>query len=296
MRPIDSALEAHLAQEATTLCRCWIIECTDGSKLGFTEHDEQLEVQGVVCEQLGGMESSQIEDQLGFGVNSAEVSGAIVSGRVTAEDIRAGLYDQATIKTFLVNWQAPEKHVLDRVHLVSKITQTDSHFSFELKGLASIADRTQGRHFVSRCQASLGDSNCGIDLSNPQYLASGTVTKIHSASILEVYGLDGFDGGWFRAGHLVWSGGENSGKRTSLLDHIYANGTTTLHLWQAMPAKVMIGDSFSVTAGCNKGFDTCKTKFHNQLNFRGFPHIPGNRHALKIAKENGQHDGAPLVK
>ena len=53
-------------------------------------------------------------------------------------------------------------------------------------------------------------------------------------------------------------------------------GTVTLDLWQAMPQAIAEGDTFTVTAGCDKRFATCRDKFANVVNFRGFPHIPGN--------------------
>jgi uncharacterized phage protein (TIGR02218 family) len=49
-----------------------------------------------------------------------------------------------------------------------------------------------------------------------------------------------------------------------------------VELWQEMSREVAIGDTFEIMAGCNKLFATCKSKFANGVNFRGFPHIPGN--------------------
>ena len=37
-----------------------------------------------------------------------------------------------------------------------------------------------------------------------------------------------------------------------------------------------LGDTATVVAGCRKSFGTCKTKFANLVNFRGYPHIPGS--------------------
>jgi uncharacterized phage protein (TIGR02218 family) len=54
------------------------------------------------------------------------------------------------------------------------------------------------------------------------------------------------------------------------------NSIVTFELWQAMPEPVAAGDSFTVTAGCDKQFQTCHDRFNNVVNFRGFPHIPGN--------------------
>ena len=55
------------------------------------------------------------------------------------------------------------------------------------------------------------------------------------------------------------------------------------------------GDTFSVFAGCDKTFATCKAKFDNALNFRGFPHLPGNDAAYAYVVDGGRFDGGPLV-
>lgn len=46
-------------------------------------------------------------------------------------------------------------------------------------------------------------------------------------------------------------------------------------LWLSPPFKVQVGDGYEAMAGCDKYFDTCKNKFNNVVNFRGFPHLPG---------------------
>ena len=52
---------------------------------------------------------------------------------------------------------------------------------------------------------------------------------------------------------------------------------------------------FTISAGCDKAFATCKAKFANQLNFQGFPHLPGNDAAYAYVDGEGVFDGAPLV-
>jgi uncharacterized phage protein (TIGR02218 family) len=62
-----------------------------------------------------------------------------------------------------------------------------------------------------------------------------------------------------------------------------------------MPEPLAAGDTFTVTAGCDKHFDTCVAKFNNAVNFRGFPHIPGNDFVVRypVSGEPG-HDGGSL--
>ena len=47
-------------------------------------------------------------------------------------------------------------------------------------------------------------------------------------------------------------------------------------------------------AGCEKSFAACKA-YGNTVNFRGFPHLPGNDHAYAIAKRDGVFDGKAVV-
>ena len=45
---------------------------------------------------------------------------------------------------------------------------------------------------------------------------------------------------------------------------------------------IATGDAFTVTAGCDKRFATCRARFANAENFRGFPHIPGNDFVIAL--------------
>jgi len=68
----------------------------------------------------------------------------------------------------------------------------------------------------------------------------------------------------------------------------------TLALWQVPPQAMQPGDTFTLTAGCDKRFETCRAKFANALNFRGFPHMPGNDFVVGYAVPGEPcHDGTP---
>jgi len=46
-------------------------------------------------------------------------------------------------------------------------------------------------------------------------------------------------------------------------------------LFTSPPYQISVGDKYSILAGCDKTFSTCKNKFHNTVNFRGEPYVPG---------------------
>jgi uncharacterized phage protein (TIGR02218 family) len=51
---------------------------------------------------------------------------------------------------------------------------------------------------------------------------------------------------------------------------------------------------FLIRAGCDKRIATCRAKFGNVVNFRGFPHMPGQDAVLRYATRDGGHDGGVL--
>src|SRR5690606_25893114 len=122
----------------------------------------------------------------------------------------------------------------------------------------------------------------------------GSVLAVEGASLVRVAGLDGFASGWFTRGKLTFSAGPNAGLAVEVKEHRIEAGEVRLSLWQQMPEPLADGDLFTVTAGCDKRFETCRAKFANAINFRGFPHLPGNDFVASYAVpgEPG-HDGGP---
>ena len=59
---------------------------------------------------------------------------------------------------------------------------------------------------------------------------------------------------------------------------------------------VIVSDTLVATAGCDRRFSTCRDRFANAPNFRGFPHIPGNDFILRYPRTGQARDGRALVK
>ena len=114
MRVLPAALQAHLDSGATTLCWCWRIARNDGVRLGFTDHDRDLEFDDTLFEAASGFTASEIEGAVGLKVDNLEVEGALRSETLNEADLAAGLYDNAEIEIFRVNWEEPEQRVLMR--------------------------------------------------------------------------------------------------------------------------------------------------------------------------------------
>jgi len=295
MSALPQALSDHLAQGTTTICFGWIVRRKDGAVLGFTDHDRLLTVDGVACEPAAGFVAGAIESGLGFAGDTSEVAGALSSDVISEADIEAGKYDGAAVEQYLVNWAEADQAGLLKRHVIGEIRRTDGAFRVELRSLSAAFDERRGRHFLRSCDADLGDPRCGFDTGAAGFSATGVVVAITGGQ-LTVTGLAGFEDGWFVHGRLTWTTGARSGMAATVaaIDDL-PGGESLVSLFEPDLAGIAPGDAFAVHAGCDKRFATCRAKFSNGVNFRGFPHIPGNDAALNYADEEGDFDGGPLV-
>jgi uncharacterized phage protein (TIGR02218 family) len=295
MRQLTDGLRSHLAGTATTLCLCWRLARRDGTVLGFTDHDRDIEFAGTRYEAASGLSSGDMEESLGLHADSQEVAGALSSASIREEDIAADRYDGAAVEIHLVNWQSPGERVLLRKLLIGAITREDRLFRAELRGAAALLDQTSGRRFQRNCDADLGDGRCRVDLSAPQWRGSGAVLRVRDATTLEVSGIGNFAAGHFRGGRLTFSSGRNAGQSVEVASHSVTGESVSVALWKPPGLPLAAGDGFSIRAGCDKNFSTCRDRFANHTNFRGFPHMPGNDFTLGSVTSFNQFDGGALI-
>ncbi len=176
MKSLSASLAAHLASGATTLCTCWRVTRGDGEVLGFTDHDRALAFDGVDHEPETGLDASAAVANAGLQVGGLEVTGAFSSERISESDLEAGLYDNARVETWLVNWADSDQRHLMRVGSIGEVKREDQAFTAEIRSLAHALDQERGRIFRATCDADLGDQRCTVDLVSEDWTASATVT------------------------------------------------------------------------------------------------------------------------
>ncbi len=276
MRSIPPALQDKLDAGVTTLAHCWRILRRDGAVLGFTDHDDDLVFAGVTYRAGTGFTGSEATSRFDLSIDGSEIAGAFDDQALSAHDLAGGRYDAAQIETWLVDWSDVSLRVLTARGTLGEVKREGQAFSAELRGLADSLAQDSGRLYTGKCNADLGDQRCKFNLASAGFHGAGTVSQLAGTSIFFAAGLDAFAEGRFTAGRLTWASGANEGLSIEIKDHRLTGNGVRLSLWRAMPEPLADGDAFTVTAGCDKQFATCRDVFGNSVNFRGFPHIPGN--------------------
>ncbi len=272
MRNVPTALAASLASGVTTLAHVWRITRRDAQVFAFTDHDVPLIFDTLVCEPMAGLGAGAVEKSVGLGVDTASIVGALSSEAVTERELALGLWDGARVDLHRVDWRGTSQ----RVHLfagrIGEVRRGAQAFEAELRGLQAPLNVPVGRVFSRFCDADLGDARCGKNVETSSFRGTGVVTELLAGGAFRADGLEAFAEAWFTRGRLVWSaGGENE-----VAAHHVEAGDAVLELLDPPGPALVLSATFTITAGCDKRFETCRAKFANTLNFRGFPHMPGN--------------------
>lgn len=285
MKSLSAALQSHLASGATTLAWCWRLTRRDGVVKGFTDHDRNLAFDGTTFEAASGFTASDIKDGVGLSVDNLDVTGALSSNALTDIDLSAGRYDDAKVEIFRVNWADTSQRVLMRSGSLGEVKRTGTTFTAEVRGLAHYLQQPKGRLFQNTCDADVGDARCGVNLSLATYKGTATIASVISARRFTVAGLAAFAHDFFSRGLVTFTSGAANGTKIEVKTHNKIASTVTVELWANAPGPPALGDMFSITAGCDKRFETCQEKFANAVNFRGFPAMPGNDFLTKIGRQ-----------
>lgn len=269
------ALYSHLASGSTTVCRAWTVRRRDGLVLGFTDHDRDLLVDGVSCRADTGMTARALQQTTGLSVDNSEAFGALSAAAITEADLTAGRFDGAEVQAYLVNWAAPEDFLLQFRGSLGEISRADGSFKAELRGLTELLNRPHGMAYTPGCSAVLGDGRCRFDLRQPGYFADVAVNAADDGRIFTFHDFASFDERWFEGGRFTPISGAASGLVGVVKIDRQTGRERRIELWQSLRAPITAGDMVRIEAGCDKSATTCRVKYSNFLNFRGFPHIPG---------------------
>lgn len=301
MKYIPPLLQADYDEDATTLCLVVRVMTKAGDLFGFTNLDADVVYDPAAYDPGGtgddwgsathradnGFTPSRTQASADMAVDNAELSGLVMAGGITMQQIRAGLFDAATVRVYRVNYLA-----LDHGHEVvdygraGETKFSDSGWVTEFRGLTQLLKQTISPGYSLTCRARFGSKAIGTaDGSFEERFpcgksftwVSGTVTSVgaNPRRVFTDTALTQADD-YFMDGVVEWLTGNNAGAQIEVDTH--ASDTLTLAL--QMPYAVQVGDTFRVRKDCSKQWDDADNGclFHwgtdRKDHFRGEPHIP----------------------
>lgn len=296
MRTLSPGFAAHITQEVTSLCTCWRIVLSDGSEKGFTNLDVPVTFNGLTYDAASGFTASAMTSSDNLAVDDMEVEGfmgGLNSAALEEEDLQKGLYDNALLEIYIVNWMNVAERHLERFGTIGEVVRSGNKFKTEIRGYSHILNQPVGRLFQRTCPFILGDGKCGVNLAS--FTHTGTVATVSSRSILTASGINGLGTNYFQKGKLVWTSGANLGEERDVRHSVDSGGDTQLQLLFPMVSTIAPGDTFTIIAGCNKELNQCSNKFSNVENYGGYPHMPGSDFVLSYPNTGEGNDGGALV-
>jgi uncharacterized phage protein (TIGR02218 family) len=262
--------DVWLAGPLTSSAYGWRLERRDGVTMGFTSHDRDVEVDGLLLRGAPGMMPSSITESLGLDVDGLDVRGALTSDAIRPDDLQAGRWDGAQLSIFLFDWSNPAagQRIL-AVGELGAVSYGGDRFEAEFKGPASKLDRAVAPYTSPSCRAGFCDADCGLNAA--RFTHEATVASVTGTTITLTQDLPGATGA-FALGRLRWLGAANCG----LYSDIMASGADSLQLAGPPPFAVAPQARVQLIEGCDKLIATCADRFANAINFRGEPYLPGN--------------------
>lgn len=276
-----SLLDAALEQAVTALAVCWRLSRADGVVLGFTSHDRDLLVEGVVFRATPGMTPSAVAQTDSLDGDSMALEGVLDAAAITASDLAAGRWSGAVVEVLVCDWSDPGAGFLclsrGRIgELARPCSGGRGAFQVELVSDVEVVDDILPVRLSPICRNDLGDRQCGVDLSGIRRewaVDGGSGSRLTLAPGL-------VDAVRFTGGRLRFIRGPLSG-----IDRNIVEATSgELRLDSAVPERGLSGARVQLTPGCDKRISTCRDRYRNVVSFGGEPHVPGTDALLRYAR------------
>jgi uncharacterized phage protein (TIGR02218 family) len=259
-----------LAGPLTSAAYGWRLERRDGVTIGFTSHDRDMEIEGVIYSASPGMEPSAISESLGLGSSGLEISGTISNAAIREDDLSAGLWDRANLSIFLFDWTQPGagQRFLASGQL-GEVSYSGDRFQVDVEGAAAKLKLPVVPLTSPGCRAKFCDADCGLNYR--RFLSEHRVASVNAEKITFSAALPTPINS-FAYGELRWLDGKNAG----LISSIFSSDANSVQISELPYFEVVPATRVALLQGCDKTLATCSNRFANIVNFRGEPHLPGN--------------------
>lgn len=284
MKPASPALIAFLNEVIGShdgqlvMADAFLFALANGTQLAYTNSEITFAFGGVTY--LGNnvlIDGLKYKASVGLEVDSQQVTVAarstdLVGSAPFLQAMRNGAFDGAEVTRYRVFWSDVIGGTLvdgvilfkGRFGKIDKIGRTQAQFTVNSDLILLDIDMPRNL-YQATCLHTTYDSGCTLVAS--AFTTDGTVGSGSTASVINWSGASLN----FQQGVLTFTSGVNDGVSCDVNSAVASTSLTLGYPLQSVPAS---GDTFSVTCGDDHTPGTCKSKFNNLVNFRGFPYVP----------------------
>ena len=274
-RTLSAGLISHLSGRSHTRCGMLLLDLADGSSLGITDHDSDLDFDigdGSVTYQSGtGILTSDVSMSCSLDADNYEVTGPI-DDTVTRDDILNGRFNRATARLFEVNWKSLGDGAIKILKgSVSEARVEGGKFILEIRSDVDRFNSTVGRVITDACDADFADQvRCFATATE----ITGTVTAVTDAMRFTVSFTGSYADHFFDKGTVRDFDGANINGAPVEIQSWTSAGV--IELFVPLIETPVIGDTMTIRNGCGKARTDCMA--HNAIEwFRGYPEVPGRK-------------------
>ena len=259
-----------------TLADLYTLSLPDGTVLRYTDFDADLFSGGYTFYSSGPVfKRGKARVVIGLEVDTLDVeiypkATDLVDGLPMLAAAVAGSFDGSSLKL-------ERAYIYPGTTVVGTINMFTGQFAdlevsrggIKLRVNSDVADlniNMPRNLYQAACTHTLYDSGCTVNRAGAaagSSISAGTSASYIACSL--AYPIE-----WFNRGYIVFQTGNLTGVRRTVKGYSPGN----VYLFNPLPAVPAIGDTFLAYPGCDKDISTCRAKFGNQANFKGFPFIP----------------------
>lgn len=283
MKAIPAALLTELQSTSPRIAVLVSVQSTAGQIVRYTDHDVPLTI--GADEYFPGLTIATQTSKSSASPATQSQQLLLDDFFLTKADATDGAFDGALVEISIVSWADIAAGTLLLVKgTTGKLDIGDTHVDTEIRSLSDRLRQNIIRTYNTACDVDvLGDARCKVNLA--PFTVSGTVSAVVGSN------NDQFDStelaaqpdNWFQFGQFTWTSGNNAtvAPFNQTKTHTQEGSAGRITLAFPAPRPIQVGDNFTSIAGCDRKFPTCRDKFNNAPNNRGYPYVPGQNAILK---------------
>ncbi len=278
-RTLSANMQTHLSGRAHKRCRMLRLDLTDGTAIGFTDHDRVLNFNlgdgALDYSPAGGMFGSDVAFREGFDVDNFETSGPF-GELITRVAVMGGRFNRARARLFEVNWSTLADGAIKQIDgNVAEARMEGGRFVFGVRSNVDRYNQVIGRIITNLCSADHGDAQCGRVVET----VAGTVATVTDAMRFSITFAGVFANDYFNTGKAAFTTGALAG---ILPVHVFDwTAAGAVILMEPLPDAPEVGDLVTLSRGCGKRRVDCMAR-NNIANARAFYEVPGTEQVLKV--------------